>query len=65
MNTLTKKQAILQSLEAMNAQEMDELLTFVRTKQYNEAIDLNYLSFKKRALNEIQEALKNEAMAEA
>ncbi|MTI21277.1 hypothetical protein E1176_09615 [Fulvivirga sp. RKSG066] len=57
-NTLTKKQALLQSLDSMNASEMDKVLGYVRDTIYKEANDSNYLNFKSKALKEIRTALK-------
>lgn len=59
MNTLTKKQAIVQSLESMNASEMDRVLDYIERLLYNEALDQNYVDFKEKALREIQLALQS------
>ncbi|MDX1627613.1 MAG: hypothetical protein R3345_02885 [Fulvivirga sp.] len=59
MTSLIKKQAILQSLEAMNASEMDQVLQYIKDVLYHDANDLKYQQFKQRAMTEIQEALKN------
>jgi len=59
MNTLTKKQAIVQSLESMNASEMDRVLDYIEGLLYNESLDQNYVDFKEKALREIQHALQN------
>ena len=60
MNTITKKQAILQSLDSMSASEMDKVLDYVKDMLYNEENDINYQSFKSNALKEIQTALKKD-----
>jgi len=65
MNTLTKKQAILQSLDAMSSTEMDKVLDYVKDMLYNEENDLNYLQFKRKAIQEIQDALKSDHKVEA
>ena len=66
MKSITKKQAILQSLEGMNPQEMDQVLDYVKQMLYNESNDLSYQNFKSQALKEIQEALnKKDTLAEA
>ena len=58
METTIKKQAIVQSIDSMNASEMEKVITFIKDKIYTPDLDQNYLDFKKQALNEIQEALK-------
>lgn len=57
MNTTTKKQAILQSLESMNANEMEQVLSYIKNLLYNPQNDLSYLELKRKALTEIQDAL--------
>ncbi|GAA0891684.1 hypothetical protein GCM10009122_13630 [Fulvivirga kasyanovii] len=60
MKAITKKQAILQSLEAMDASEMEKVLDYIKDLLYNPANDLNYQKVKQQAMREIQHALKNE-----
>lgn len=57
MKTLTKKQAILQSLEAMNASEMEKVLDYIKDMLYDHANDRNYQEFRKKAMQEIRVAL--------
>ena len=57
MNTIIKKQAIMQSLESMNAKEMDQLMKYIKDMLYNPKNDLSYMQFKQKAMNEIQDAL--------
>lgn len=56
MKTVTKKQAIVQSLESMNYKEMENVLGYIKRQLYNEQNE-EYLKFKSEALVEIQEAL--------
>ncbi len=65
MKSITKKQAIMQSLEGMNAQEMEQVLTYVKNMLYNEHNDLSYQNFKSQALKEIQDALNKDNLAQA
>lgn len=58
MNTTTKKQAILQSLEGMNPKEMDQVIKYIKGMLYNPENDQNYLELKRQALSEIREALQ-------
>ena len=58
METTTKKQAIVQSVESMNEAEMEKVIDFIRELIYSPNLDTNYLEFKKQGLQEIQEALK-------
>ncbi|ELR73654.1 hypothetical protein C900_02058 [Fulvivirga imtechensis AK7] len=58
MKTLTKKQAILQSLEAMNASEMEKVLDYIKDLLYDPHHDENYQQFKQKAMKEIEKALK-------
>ena len=58
MKTLTKKQAILQSLEAMNASEMEKVLDYIKDLLYDHHHDHNYQQFKQNAMKEIEKALK-------
>ncbi|MEL7002416.1 MAG: hypothetical protein AAFN93_06745 [Bacteroidota bacterium] len=57
MNTLIKKQAIIQAVESMNAKEAEQVMKYIKDLLYNPRNDFNYLELKRRALNEIQEAL--------
>lgn len=65
MNSITKKQAIVQSLEAMSAEEMEQVLKYVKNMLYNESNDLSYQDFKSQALKEIQDALNKNSVAQA
>ncbi len=58
METTIKKQAIVQSIDSMNAAEMEKVIKFIKGLIYSPELDQNYLDFKKQALTEIQEALK-------
>lgn len=58
METTIKKQAIVQSIDSMNATEMEKVIGFIKELVYTPDLDQRYLSFKEQALNEIQEALK-------
>ncbi len=58
METTIKKQAIVQSIDSMNAAEMEKVIKFIKGLIYSPSLDQSYLDFKKQALNEIQEALK-------
>lgn len=53
-----KKQAILQSLESMDAAEMEELLQFIRGLLYNPSNDYSHMRRKAQGMNEIRQALK-------
>jgi len=55
---ISKKQAILQSLENMSPSETEELLSFIRGLLYNPANDMNELRKKTRGIREIRNALK-------
>lgn len=57
MNTLIKKQAIIQAVESMDAKEAEQVMTYIKDLLYNPKNDFNYLKLKRKALNEIQEAL--------
>lgn len=59
METTTKKQAIVQSIDAMNASEMEKVIGFIRELSQGQEVNRSYIEFKKRALNEIQEALNS------
>ncbi len=58
MNTLIKKQAILQSLDSMNDSEMERVLQYIKGLLYNETLDMDYLAFKRKAMEEINAALQ-------
>ncbi|MEM9858901.1 MAG: hypothetical protein AAF843_16195 [Bacteroidota bacterium] len=60
MNTIIKKQAILQSLDSMNTAEMEDVLDYIKQLLYNEQLDRDYQAFKKNAMDQINEALHNE-----
>jgi len=61
MNTLIKKQAIIQAVESMDAKEAEQVMTYIKDLLYNQKNDFNYLKLKRKALNEIQEALNTKA----
>ncbi|MEP2773081.1 MAG: hypothetical protein ABJH05_13100 [Fulvivirga sp.] len=65
MKSITKKQAIMQSLEAMSAEEMEQVLKYVKNMLYNESNDLSYQDFKSQALKEIKDALNKNSIAQA
>jgi hypothetical protein len=54
------KLAILQSLDAMDQQQMDEVLTYIKGVLGHSARPSDYQSFKRKALKEIQQALRSE-----
>lgn len=60
MKAITKKQAILQSLEAMDASEMEKVLDYIKDLLYNPVNDLNYQQIKQQAMQEIRTALNKE-----
>ena len=57
MNTVIKKQAILQSLDSMNTAEMEDVLAYIKQLLYNEQLDRDYQAFKKNAMDQINKAL--------
>ncbi|MEM6523254.1 MAG: hypothetical protein AAF693_05670 [Bacteroidota bacterium] len=57
MNTIIKKQAILQSLDSMNTAEMEDVLDYIKQLLYNEQLDRDYQAFKKNAMDQINKAL--------
>ncbi len=57
MENLTKKQAIVQSLESMNSNEQEQLIGFIKDMLYEPERDADYSTFKEKALKEIQQAL--------
>ena len=59
METTTKKQAIVQSVESMSEAEMEKVIGFIRKLIYSPNLDSEYLKFKKQGLQEIQDALKS------
>lgn len=58
MNAIIKKQAILQSLDSMNTEEMENVLDYIKQLLYNEQLDLDYQAFKKNAMDQINQALQ-------
>lgn len=60
MENLTKKQAIVQSLESMNLKEHEQLIDFIKVMIFEPERDTDYLKFKQNALKEIQDALNHE-----
>jgi len=59
MQNVTKKQAIMQSLEAMNASEMEKVIDYIKDLLYTEEQDMSYQNFKRNAIKEIQQALNS------
>lgn len=57
MKATTKKQAILQSLEAMDASEMEKVLDNIKSLLYNPENDRNYQQVKQQAMEQIRTAL--------
>ena len=57
MNSVVKKQAILQSLDSMNDSEMEDVLGYIKQLLYNAELDRDYLAFKKNAMDQINKAL--------
>jgi hypothetical protein len=56
----TPKLAILQSLDAMDQQQMDEVLKYIKGILSQPARFSDYQTFKRKALKEIQQALRSE-----
>ena len=54
------KLAILQSLDAMDQKQMDEVLRYIKGVLSRHAKPNDYQTFKRRALMEIQQALRSE-----
>ncbi|TRX58712.1 hypothetical protein FNH22_12605 [Fulvivirga sp. M361] len=57
MNTIIKKQAIVQSLDSMNDGDMENVLGYIKELLYNEQLDMTYQDFKKQAMIQINQAL--------
>ena len=57
MNSVVKKQAILQSLDSMNDSEMEDVLGYIKQLLYNADLDRDYQAFKKNAMDQINKAL--------
>ena len=57
MNSVVKKQAILQSLDSMNDSEMEDVLGYIKELLYNTDLDRDYQAFKKNAMDQINQAL--------
>jgi hypothetical protein len=57
MENLTKKQAIVMSLESMNTKETERLISFIKEILYQPDKEAGYLEFKEHALQEIRDAL--------
>ena len=60
MENLTKKQAIVQSIESMNSKEQEQLIGFIKDMLYEPDRDQGYNKFRENALKEIQDALIQE-----
>ena len=56
----TPKLAILQSLDAMDQKQMDEVLKYIKGILSQPARFSDYQTFKRQALMEIQQALRSE-----
>ena len=54
------KLAILQSLDAMDQKQMDEVLLYIKGILTQPARPIDYQAFKRQALREIQQALRGE-----
>lgn len=54
------KLAILQSLDAMDQTQMDEVLKYIKGILSNPSRSGDYQTFKRQALKEIQQALRGE-----
>jgi hypothetical protein len=54
------KQAILQSLDAMDQEQMNEVLRYIKGTLSQPAPPVDYQTFKRKALKEIQQALRSE-----
>jgi hypothetical protein len=54
------KLAILQSLDAMDSTQMDEVLRYVKGVLQRPGKSIDYVAFKSQALKEIQQALNGE-----
>ena len=54
------KLAILQSLDAMDQKQMDEVLKYIKGILSHPARPSDYQTFKRQALKEIQQALRSE-----
>ena len=54
------KLAILQSLDAMDQKQMDEVLRYIKGVLCRPARPSDYQTFKRKALKEIQQALRSE-----
>lgn len=54
------KLAILQSLDAMDQRQMDEVLRYIKGVLSCSAKPNDYQTFKRKALKEIQQALRSE-----
>ncbi len=54
------KLAILQSLDAMDQKQMDEVLHYIKGVLNRPAPVNDYQTFKRKALKEIQQALRSE-----
>jgi hypothetical protein len=54
------KLAILQSLDALDQQQMDEVLVYIKDVLKHPTHAVNYKEFKREALKEIRQALRTE-----
>ncbi len=53
------KLAILQSLDAMDQKQMDEVLLYIKGVLSQSAQPVDYQTFKRKALKEIRQALRS------
>jgi hypothetical protein len=56
----SRKLAILQSLDAMDQKQMDEVLGYIKGILSQTPVSTDYQTFKREALKEIQQALRKE-----
>ena len=54
------KLAILQSLDALDKQQMDEVLVYIKDVLNSPTRTINHKEFKREALKEIRQALRTE-----
>jgi ABC-type molybdate transport system ATPase subunit len=54
------KLAILQSLDAMDQLQMEEVMSYIKAVLNKPAQPIDYVSFKREAMKEIRQALRQE-----
>ncbi len=57
---LSPKLAILQSLDGMDKVQMEEVLTYIKGVLSQPERSIDYMTFKKEAMKEIRQALRQE-----